>query len=459
MKKVNAYIKKIIARIYASSFVKSVLTLSAGVIVSQAVALGTTPIISRIYNPQILGDFTIITSNSTIIGTIICMGFLSTILLPDDDDEAKGLCRLLLKLILGGTTILLVGGLAVSECWKMFNVSISYPAACVMLWALVIFTNISAVLYSYVNRQKLYKVLFWNPTIGTMTYSVIGIILGLMGCGLWGYLWSRVISNVLVILHMLRHANPFCGKIEYKSLQLVKKYRDFPLVLLPSNLLGTVSLQLPVLLLDRFWGSFTLGSYSMCMTILNLPSSFLAGPVNRVFYREATERINRGENIGEFSFSLMKANIKIALIPIMILIILGRPLFAIVLGEEWAEAGDFASIMSFYVLMSFCTSCLAGKFVIIGKKQTILYLNILVLITNLLVFLVSYWLELSGIAAVCAYSVVGGLVSLLDMAVFMKQTNISLKRFCYFSLQYLLMPMVLGGMANLVFRQWFLTIG
>lgn len=98
-------INRWINRIQNSSFIKSVLTLSAGVVVSQAIALFTSPIISRIYDPQVVGDFSLILSNSTIIGTIICMGFLSAIMLPPEDEQAKGLCRLLMKLILGGSTL------------------------------------------------------------------------------------------------------------------------------------------------------------------------------------------------------------------------------------------------------------------------------------------------------------------------------------------------------------------
>lgn len=44
-------INRWINRIQNSSFIKSVLTLSAGVVVSQAIALFTSPIISRIYDP------------------------------------------------------------------------------------------------------------------------------------------------------------------------------------------------------------------------------------------------------------------------------------------------------------------------------------------------------------------------------------------------------------------------
>lgn len=438
-----------IARIRNSSFIKSVLTLSAGVVVSQAIALFTTPIISRIYDPQVIGDFSLVLSNSTIIGTVICMGLIPAIMLPPEEDQAKGVCRLILKLIVGGATVLLLAALALSGVWRMFSVNMDYREACVLLWALVVLENTSSLCYSYVNRQKMYKVLFWNPSLGTVSNAVFSITLGLVGWGLRGYMLANLLSKALIIVHMLRHANPFRGRVQCTSWGLLKKYKDFPLVMLPSNLVGTLSSQLPIQMLSWFWGNAVLGSYSMCMTILKLPARFLAAPVNSVFYREASERANRGENIGEFAFSLIKANIKLAVIPFFLLIVLGRPLFSIVLGEKWADAGDFASVMSIQVLLNFCTSCLSGKFVIIGKKKTILMLNIIVMLSNVGVFLISHFAGLTAFGAIVAFSLMGGLMTILDMSVFMKQTGISLCRFYRFVLLYLLLPVAVGIMLRL----------
>ena len=433
------FIQKWKHKIQSSSFIKSVLTLSAGVVVSQLVSLIATPILSRIYDPHVLGDFSILTSNTTIIGTVITMGFLSAIMLPEDDDEAKGLCRLLAKLITGCSTVLLVV-LVLTPKYQLFSVSIDYPLACIALWSIVLLDNLSSLCYSYVNRQKIYKVLFWNPSLGTISNTLVNIIMGMMGFGLWGYICSRVISSILVICHMLYHANPFVGKIQHRSIALMRQYRNFPLVLLPSNLIGTLSAQLPVLMLDKFWGSFALGNYSMCMNIMNLPKKFLAAPVNRVFYREATERINRGENIGEFAFSLVNTNVKLALIPVVLVIAFGEPIFVLILGDQWAIAGKMASVMSFYILLSFCTSCLSGKFVIIGKKTTILIMNIVVLCTNYITFIICNLLDFSAFTTVTIFSIIGCILSLIDLAIFMKQTNISIAKYVCFIVTHLLLP-------------------
>ena len=376
---ISTYIKSLQSRFIRSDFLKSVLTLSAGVVVSQSVTLFTTPIISRIYEPNILGDFSIITSNATIFGVVVCLGLIPAIMVPRENDEAKGICRLLAKGILLLSLFLFLLLLLLSGHTQLFNVSINYQAACAALCIYLIFNSLSSVCYSYVNRQKLYKVLFWNPSIGTISNAVICIVLGLLGCGLWGYLVGTIASSLFLIVHMLKHANPFAGKIseDYGSTRLLKKHKDFPLVLLPSTFLGTLAHQVPVQMISRYWGSFTLGSYSMCLMILGLPTKFLASPVNRVFYREATERANNGQSVGDFSIRILRANVKMAIVPIIILIIWGAPLFSALLGDKWYIAGSYASVLGVYQVLAFCNSCLSGKFIVINKKKTILVLNII----------------------------------------------------------------------------------
>lgn len=444
LEKIKSVFSKLFLRFSTSSFVKSVMTLSAGVVVSQSISLFTTPIISRIYTPEIIGDISIITSYSSIIGDIISLGLLTSIMIPKDDDEAKGLCRLLTLLILTLSTIILAGVLLISNWWKLFDVSISYSLACLILWLHVTLVNISAVCYAYINRQRLYKVLFWNPTIGTVTNAIISIGLGLLHLGLWGYASGLLVSSFVVLIHMLRKVNPFKGQIraEYSPLKLLRKHKDFPLYQYPANLISTFSNQMPVQLISRFFGSIVLGSYSMCMSILGIPSKFLSAPVNRVYFQEATSRYNNGNDIGDFSFKILISNIKLAIIPIAILIIFGKPLFEIVLGDKWSQAGSFTAILGVYQLVLFCSSCLSGRYVIIGKQKINLYVSIIRIILTILAFLVGYKIFDDVYSVLILYSFICSTYLLFDLGLFLYYAGIPVRRFLLFVLLYIAAPSV-----------------
>ena len=90
----KGYIKKTYNRIIESHFLKSVLTLSSGVVIAQIINFVCTPIIGRVYNPAEIGDYTIITSNATVIGAFVCLGMMTALIIPKTDRESRSLCKL-----------------------------------------------------------------------------------------------------------------------------------------------------------------------------------------------------------------------------------------------------------------------------------------------------------------------------------------------------------------------------
>jgi len=142
-------------------------------------------------------------------------------------------------LIVGLSTILVIAAIALSNVWKVFSLNLDYRISCPILYLYVVLTNISSVCYAYINRQKMYKVLFGNPILGTLTNAILSIVLGLLHCGLWGYSLGNILAAVVVTVHMLRHANPFSGKIvsRFQFFNLFKVYRNFILYIFPSEIL------------------------------------------------------------------------------------------------------------------------------------------------------------------------------------------------------------------------------
>lgn len=422
------------------------MTLSAGVVLSQVITFVSLPFISRIYAPDILGDYSFLVSNAAILGVVVCLGLMSAIMIPKVEDEAKGLCRLTALSVIVLSTLLLAAALLLSGVRQLFTVSLNYKVACIMLWLYIVLTNISAVCYAYTNRLKLYRVLFWNPVIGVCADVAVSILLGLLGCGLWGYFLGKLLSALLAVLHMLRHTNPFSGKLEesYSMLNLLRKHKKFPLYQCPANIVDTLAQQLPVQLVKRLFGSAVLGSYSMCMGILGIPIRFLSSPVNRVYYQEATSRYNAGEPIGEFSYKILTANIKTAIIPIALLMIFGEPLFVFILGAQWEQAGSFAAILGLYQLVVFCSTCLSGNFVIIGKQQLNLVFSVLGIVLNLLAFGIGFFAFGNVYLVLVLFALSGTLYKLADIGLFLYYTGIRFGRFLRFVLFYIACPVVVS---------------
>ncbi len=447
--------KKIYRRILSSNFLKSVLTLSSGVVVGQIINFLGMPIVGRVYTPEAMGDYTLITSNATIISGVACLGMMTSFMLPEKDEEARGLSRLVAYSTLGITTLLIGALWLCSDFFRIFETTkSSYSLSLIVLWLYIVFYTISNICYAYVNRRKLYKVMFWNPIITAGINVGASILFGWFGWGFLGYTAAHILSFGANIIHLTCYANAF-EKVtdkEYKPLALLKSYRRFPVYQMPANLISNLGTQLPVQMIERLYSSHSLGMYSMALRILSLPVTLLATPVNRVFFREASERYNKGEDIGEFSFNILKTNIKIAILPIALLVIFGEWIFSVFLGTQWYEAGMFAAIMGLWQLLQFCSSCLSGSFVLIRKNKIELFLAIARLAVNILLFLFCRIFITNVLNCLMLVTLVNSVYELVQRGIFLKLTGLRLSKYLTFVLLYIVLPIALSWLIRIVIR-------
>lgn len=439
------FIKELFYKIKKTEFIKNIATLVSGVLLGQAITTIGMPIISRIYNPEVLGEFNIINSSGLIINGFLCLGLLTAIMIPEKDEEANGICKIITVALFLMSTFILLIVLVLSPYFRIFEVSFNYGVACVLLWLLLLTTNISTMYYSYVNRKKMYRVLFWNPTVGALSTVLIRIVLGLLGFGAIGYLIGAIASYMLNILYMARYVNPFQGSHNKSHIRnLFKKYSDFPLYQMPANIISGIAGQLPVLLIARFFGNAVVGSFSMALSILNLPINFLASPINRVYFRDATELYNEGKNIANFTFNILKTNIRLAFIPISMLIIFGEPLFSLILGKNWSQAGTFASVLGIYSLMLFCSYCLAGNFVILKKQNINLIISIVSVILSVISISVGSLVFKEAFLTIVCYVIARTLLIITDLGLFLYLTGLKLKEYFMFLLFYFIFPVAIA---------------
>lgn len=448
MEKLKAFLNKLYKRITDSFFLKSVFTLSAGVFISQAINFLGTPLISRIYTPVAMGDYASITASSNVIINLVTLGMLTALILPQNDGESRKLCKLVCgsSILLSSLFVLFL--YVIRSSYRLFvTEGASYEVSLVILWLYVNAGNLYSVYYAYANRKRLYRLMFWNPIIATGINVLASVILGLMGFGFLGYAFARVLSSLVNTLHLvMHHVNPLRKDPEFTLSygRVLKKYRRFPLYQMPASLVSTLGGQILVWIIQGVYGSATLGMYSMTTRILSQPSVLLAGPVNRVFFQEASQRYARGENIGEFALRVLESNIKIAIIPILIIVIFGRYIFSIFLGSTWETAGVYASILGIYFLIQFCAACLSGANLIIEKNHWTFFQAIANLIVQgMLYILFGYFFSVSIYVFLMVFSVILILENAIYLGIFFHFFGINMKRYGLFLAKYIMIPLII----------------
>jgi O-antigen/teichoic acid export membrane protein len=238
-----------------------------------------------------------------------------------------------------------------------------------------------------------------------------------------------------------------------KLVLILRDYKNFPLLQLPANIISIFSSQLPVLMLSYYFGNSLLGTYSITMRCLGIPASLLAVPINRVYYREACAKYAEGQKIGEFTFNILKANIMLAIIPITILMVFGEPLFALIFGKEWRMAGTYAEVLGIYSLVTFCSACVSGDFVIIGKQKYNLLYSLVSIFANATVFILGSLLFGDAYMVLIFYSVTNIVISLVFNGLFVCSTGVHIKKYLNFIFKFILIPSMAAVIIKVVLKK------
>jgi O-antigen/teichoic acid export membrane protein len=157
---------------------------------------------------------------------------------------------------------------------------------------------------------------------------------------------------------------------------VAKRYKQFPLFNVPSGLLEKLSGNLPSLILAPFFGLGMVGLLAISQRVISVPGSVIARAYGDVFRQKATDRYNlHGECHGLFMSTLKK----LALLGIpgfTLLFFIVVPVFVLLFGEEWREAGVYAQILMPMFLLQFIVSPLSNMFLVAEKQKTDFILQI-----------------------------------------------------------------------------------
>ena len=135
--------------------------------------------------------------------------------------------------------------------------------------------------------------------------------------------------------------------------ELAARYRDFPLLRTPQNLINAISQSLPVLLLASYFGASAAGQYTIVLSVMGLPSNLIGGSVMAVFYPRINDAIHNGENARAL---IIKATVGMALtgaLPFLAIIFAGPIMFGYVFGEQWRTAGVYAQWLSLWFFLQY----------------------------------------------------------------------------------------------------------
>jgi len=386
---------KLKRRILKSEFIKSVIILFSGNIISNLLSFISIPLLSRIYNDVAFGNYALLISTSAIIIAISSLGLSSAIMIPKDENKSKKVFSIAYFSQLSITTLVIFVLILISPWYKIYTVNFNYCFSLILIYIYVVIFGLFGLLSVYVNRAKKNRVLFWNSLIHSIVLLLVTVPLGYIGLGAKGFMIGSIVGYLAANVQMLYNVNPFIKITLRDYILILKEFRQFIFFQFPSNLIGIISQQIPNQFFSARFGNAKLGNYAMSERALGTPIGLVAAPINTIYFRHSAQIVNNNafSNLGDFTYRLITKILIFSFLPIVILIQYSEQIFTFFLGHSWSAVGEIVVILTIPYILMFCTKCISYCLVVINRQKINLYLtlfHLLLIISSLYLGLYFY---------------------------------------------------------------------
>lgn len=388
--------------------------------VAKAILLLSTPLITRLYTPELYGVATVILSLIGIIGGISSLRYDRAVVLSHQYDKAMLLVHLsfAICLFISFTVLLLVLALG-SQINEILKIPEEYYNILYLLPVGVFFMGAYNILSSWVQWQKKFKSL----GLATVSDSFIGAI-SKIGLTLFinvnpvflvlGSIAGSISASVIALKNFKLQIVSTIKK-RNRVFVMAKRYRDFPLYNMPVVFISRANQSLPLILLPILFSPQVAGLYAIAYMALNMPVTLFSNSLRKVLLKEMADRKN---TVQEFDQLIVKSTVYLALfgiLPFGILFFWSVDIFTLVFGGEWSEAGKYARFMIPWLFLMFVDSAIMNLYVLHRVQKQLMKLQIVMFFIKVSVLLLAYMIFANVEATLMCYLGVSFLVHLYLM--------------------------------------------
>jgi O-antigen/teichoic acid export membrane protein len=340
-------------KIRLSEFTRNTITISKGTVLSQAIVIIATPILTRLYGPDSFGTLALFASGYTILAGIFSARYELSIVLPKDDAGAVKLMRLALSLSL----VLSTGLLLVLALAKLTGIA-TVAGYWLLLPPAIIAGTVYSVYQNWFSRKKLFAVSARSGVINSSVNTAFCFLflLALPNKGdqlIYAYLAGFAAAALYLALRFHKSQTASWRASRREMISLAREYDHFPRYMLPTTLLGILGSQIIPFLLRQFYPLADVGFYAIANRFLVIPSLLMGAAIAEVFRVDLAEKNNAGLDLGPF---FKRTLLKMALIggPVFAAMMVFAPLaFRLILGQAYGSAGVYARYLCLGVFGQF----------------------------------------------------------------------------------------------------------
>lgn len=360
------------------SFGRHVAVLAGGTALGQALAFLALPFITRLYTPSDMGILSVYASLLSLFLAIACFGYEKAVPIAESDSDganAVGICAMATLIVA------LTAGLVLVGFSGPVSRALGVPGLAPYM-GLVPVGILGAGLYQALNAWATRKKTYGSVALTKISQSV-GMVatqigLGVARVGVFGLLLGDALGRALGAGTFLRQVwkqdrAVFAQVSRVQMWAVATRFRDFPRHGMGAALLHTAATALAPLLFSAWFGREVAGQYATGQRALWAPMALIGTAIAQVFLAQAAEyrRTNPARIKPLFEVTL-KRLLLAGLAPIVVLTLAGGPLFALIFGEPYREAGVYLQIIGVTQLVQFAVGPVFPVLSVLEKPRSIL---------------------------------------------------------------------------------------
>lgn len=362
-----------------SDFLKSIMVLTSGTVLAQIVSYIATPLITRLFTPDDMGELGVFLRLTAFITAIATARYEVSLPLPKSNFHAFQLFRLSIRISLYTIFSVLAVGLFY-WIWSSFDMYVLLYVILVTVAAFFMaFRNVSV---NWAIRTQTFKQISISSVLGSFVTNGGKIFAGIFNHGVLGLIVATVvgaIAAVAVFIKTYRHQKRLAGfeQSKQKMHVLAGQFREFPKVNLPHVLVDNARELLIAFFVVEFFDRAIFGSYDHSFRMLKLPLVLVGASIGQVFYNRCSTMFANHEQIYPLLRKTTLTLTALSIVPFGIIFIFGQDLFAWVFGNNWSFSGRISEIIAPWLMVNFIASPISIIPLVIGRQKLFFWLGVL----------------------------------------------------------------------------------
>ena len=377
----------ILKSLFNSNLLASIATLLSGSVVAQLITLFASPLMTRLYTEEQIGEYTLFLTAVSMFGTVLCGRYDQPIISEADDRKAHVLVKLCFFITLAMSVLVGIGYSVYYRCSG--NLHFSIWETFFWLFLLLLLTGIGHILTSYNNRYRQYKLMASTHVARTVGKEVSMVGLGAAHLGATGLLISQVLSVGIGLTSQAKGLRANKGKLRQISRKemaaVARQHIKQPLFSVPASFANSYSYSVLNLFVSNLFGNVALAHYSLSFRLLGLPLNLISANASKAFFEKASREYDK---TGNFRRTFLQTSLLLAAVavPMVILLLLLAPwAFAVFFGEGWEQAGSYVQYLAPLFGVRLVVSALTPTMTICKKQNFELLLQLLFVVAIYLV--------------------------------------------------------------------------